>query len=451
MVAFRLLALVLFGVLLAGCSPHKRTLEEAASLRNAGMHRDAFNRYLSIYQADPSVTEALIGLRDAGSVVTSRLFSEVQMLQGQGNFNAALSALDEAERFVNEYKWLELRAPFFAGGMREELLNAIARDNYTKAEDAVRREQWDEAREYLKVARRYNRNMEEIEYLDRIIRVMPDFRKGQKAMELRLYQEAYAYFEKVSLIDADFNGVLERMDECIEQGRIDVTVIPIARKSVELSPTERAMVTSIKQRILEAENPFVRLVARDDLDVLLEEQRNSMSGIFDQSAVIEAGRLIGAEYLILAELLRYDINTQTLRDVRQKGYLGRNILARKVEYREIETKRSYDAVFRFYLVKSETGEVLAAETIPLYEEETLHWAEFEGDHTSLHPGNWNHTGAPSLQDKVFTDQKWTLDRLLAAERNHTPTGGFERRFIELVSVETARKVNEYATDRRIVN
>ncbi len=161
--------------------------------------------------------------------------------------------------------------------------------------------------------------------------------------------------------------------------------------------------------------------------------------------------MIGAEYLILAELLRYDINTQTLRDVRQKGYLGRNILARKVEYREIETKRSYDAVFRFYLVKSETGEVLAAETIPLFEEETLHWAEFEGDHTSLHPGNWNHTGAPSLQDKVFTDQKWTLDRLLAAERNHTPTGGFERRFIELVSVETARKVDEYATDRRIVN
>ncbi len=446
----RLYVLFLLVGILAGCSPHKRTLEEAASLRNAGMHRDAFNRYLSIYQSDPSVTEALIGLRDAGNAVTTRLFSEVQMLQSQGNFNAALTALDDADRFVNEYKWLELRAPFFSGGMREELFASIARESYTKAEDAVRREQWDEAREHLRVARRYNRTMEEVEYLDRVIRVMPDFRRGQKAMELRLYQEAYGFFEKVSMIDADFNGVLELMDECIQKGRINLTVIPITRSNASLSSTERAMVTAIKQRVLEAQNPFIRLVARDDLDILLEEQRNSMSGMFDQSALIEAGRLIGAEYVVVAELLRFDIKTDIVRDIQQKGYLGRNILARKVEYREIESKRSYDAVFRFYLVKSETAEVLAAETIPLYEEESRHWAEFDGDHTSLHPGNWNFPGVPSLQDKVFTDQKWSLDRLLAADRKHTPIGNFERRLIELVSVETARQVNEYATDRRIV-
>ena len=269
-------------------------------------------------------------------------------------------------------------------------------------------------------------------------------------MELRLYQEAYAFFDKVAAIDADFNGVLQLMDECVEKGRINLTIIPITRKSTQLSTTERAMVTAIKQRVLEAGNPFIRLVARDDLDILLEEQRNSMSGIFDQSAVIEAGRLIGAEYVVLAELLRFDVRTETLRDIPQKGYLGRNILARKVEYREIESKRTYDAVFRFYLVKSETAEVLAAETIPLFEEETLHWAEFDGDQASLHPGNWNYPGLPSLQDKVYTDQKWALDRLLAADKAHTPSGDFERRFIEMVSVETARKVNEYATDRRIV-
>lgn len=433
---------------ITACSPHKRTLTEARSLSEAGLQKDAFDRYLAVYQQDPRKTEALIGLRETSRSLVNRYYSEVQMLKGQENYLRALDALADADNFVNQYRWLDLQRPFFADNLREEIHKALGRQNYQLAEDAVRRERWEEATSFLNTARRYDRNMEEIVYLERMIRILPDYRKGEKAMELGLWQEAYVFLERVSQIDADFGNVLGLMDECVERARITATTIHITRSN-EPTATDRSIMTSVKQNILDLKNPFVRLVVRDDLDYLLDEQRASMSGAFDESAVVEAGRLIGANYVILGELLRFDLKTEIISETRQKAYAGRNILARKVEYIERRSRQSLDAVYRYYLVRTETGEVVAAENIPFYSEEELHWAEYNGDHTSLHPGNWNQVGLPSLQDRVYLDQKHLLDRLMNAPRQHSLGNTKEQEFIRLVGEEVAERINAYALERRV--
>lgn len=433
---------------ITACSPHKRTLAEARSLSEAGLQKDAFDRYLAVYQQDPRKTEALIGLRETSRSLVNRYYSEVQMLKGQENYLRALDALADADNFVNQYRWLDLQRPFFADNLREEIHKALGRQNYQLAEDAVRRERWEEATSFLNTARRYDRNMEEIVYLERMIRILPDYRKGEKAMELGLWQEAYVFFERVSQIDADFGNVLGLMDECVERARITATTIHITRSN-EPTATDRSIMTSVKENILDLKNPFVRLVVRDDLDYLLDEQRASMSGAFDESAVVEAGRLIGANYVILGELLRFDLKTEIISETRQKAYAGRNILARKVEYVERRSRQSLDAVYRYYLVRTETGEVVAAENIPFYSEEELHWAEYNGDHTSLHPGNWNQVGLPSLQDRVYLDQKHLLDRLMNAPRQHSLGNTKEQEFIRLVGEEVAERINAYALERRV--
>lgn len=444
----RLCVLIFLVTVVAGCSPHKRTLAEASTLREAGLHKDAFDRYLAVYQQDPRKTEAIIGLRETASTLVNRYYSEVQMLKGQGNHTRALEALRDADGFVSQYRWLDIQRPFFADNLRDEIHKSLAKQNYDLAEDAVRRERWQEATEFLNTARRYDRNMEEITYLERMIRILPDFRKGQKAMELELWQEAYGFLERVSQIDADFGNVLLLMDECVRKARITATTIHITRAD-EPTATDRSIMTSVKQNILDLKNPFVRLVVRDDLDYLLDEQRASMSGAFDESAVVAAGRLIGANYVILGELLRYDLKTEIISETRQKGYAGRNILARKVEYVERRSRQSLDAVYRYYLVRTETGEVVAAENIPFYSDEELHWAEFNGDQTSLHPGNWNQIGAPSLQDRVYLDQKHLLDRLLNAPRQHASGNAKEQEFVRKVGEEVAARINAYALERRV--
>lgn len=432
---------------LVACNSQKKALSEAQSLRAAGMHQMAFDRYYGIYVEAPSDHEAYKGLKETGSYLVNMAYAQVQMLVGQERYEGALKALDDAERFYNQYAWLELQRPFYAETIRQEIHKSIADYNFAQAQDAVHREQWDEARMYLNTARRYNRRKEEIEYLDLMIRILPDYKKGQKAMELKLYQEAYGYFEKVSRIDADFGNVLTLMDECLLNGRITLAVVQLPHHDGPRSQ-DRALVSAVKQAILAQNNPFVRLVSRDDLDYLLQEQRNSMLGTFDERALIEAGKLVGAEYIVLGDLLKYDLETRLTRDQAQKGFTGRNILSKKVEYYERESTLSLEALYRFTLVRAETGEVLAAENITFYEEDVIHWADYMGDHMSLYPGNWNYIGLPSLQDKVHVDLKPGLDRLLKARNRHVPASDFENRFFDRVGAEVGAKISSFAQVRR---
>ncbi len=442
----------LFYVLLASwilvaCNSQKKAIAEAQSLRATGQHQLAFDRFFAIYNAEPTSVEAYRGLKETGGYLVNMAYAQVQMLVGQERYEAALKALDDAERFYNQHTWLELQPPFYAQTIRQEIHQALADTNFALAQDAVQRERWDDARMYLNTARRYDRNKEEIEYLDLMIRILPDYKRGQKAMELKLYQEAYTFFDKVSRIDADFGNVLNLMDECLMLGRITLAVVQLPQQEGARAQ-DRALVSSVKQALLAQNNPFIRLVSRDDLDFLLEEQRNSMMGTFDERALIEAGKLVGAEYIILGDLLKYDIKTTLTRNQAQKAFAGRNVLAKKVEYFEKESTLSLEALYRYTLVRAETGEVLAAENISFYEEDVIHWAEYMGDHVSLHPGNWNFIGLPSLQDKVHFDQKPVLDQLLKARNRHVPVSDFENRFFDQVGSEVAIRVSSFAQERR---
>lgn len=442
-----LLLLFVFSALLA-CNPHKKTLEQASNLRNAGLHNEAYDRYLSVYREDPGNPDALIGLKESATALSNRYFAEVQMLHGQGKHQQGLNKLDEAESFVRSVAWLDVKPPFFAEELRPAIFNALADDFYAQAEAAVRDERWNQATELLKQSRRYNKDKPEITYLDRMIRILPDFRKGEKAFELGLYQEAYSFYDKVASIDADFNGVLQRMNECVLRARMTSTVMHTAPDST-MAPLQRAMTAAVKRSILDGGSPFVRLVTRDDLEYLLLEQRNGMTGAFNESSVIQAGQLIGADYVILGELLSYALVDDPVIELGRKGFAGRNILMQRVIYYEKEARRSLEASYRYYLMKTETGEVLSAENLTFQADSTVRWAEYNGDHLSLHPGNWAHQTAPSLQDKVHHDFKPNLDALLRAPRELPSERELEQRFVEYIGEEVARRVIAYAQERRI--
>jgi hypothetical protein len=48
------------------------------------------------------------------------------------------------------------------------------------------------------------------------------------------------------------------------------------------------------------------LVAREQTDALLEEQQRSLDGIYDERTAARAGQLLGAKYVLMTKLLRYE-------------------------------------------------------------------------------------------------------------------------------------------------
>lgn len=444
------IAFLLLG--LTACQSYKKSLAEAEQYKKAGMFDEAINRYRALYQSKPNRPEAHIRMKSTAEAELNRLYANVRMLKGQGQFEEALRTLDEAEAFSIQYQWLNLKQPFNSGGLLGEIHQGIADRYYRLAEEAVQSERWDEAREYIRKSRKYDRDRQELEYLSLMVEIVPEFKKGMKAKELGLFQEAYYYFERVSKLDADFSNVLQHMQECLDKAAFTATYVHYTPDGNN-SGRDKAIITSVKQEILDLENPFIRLVARDDIDVLIEEQRNSMGGAFDEEAAVEAGKLLGAEYVIVGEILDVSMRQSNLNRTRHKGFAGPTTQSRKVEYDVNARNLTHIVSFRYHLMNAETGEVLAAENIPYSYEDEVRWINYNGDPDMLYPGDWKFRLLGSNIDKVFNnkEEKEEVDRLLRARRQNLSPAELEQRFITFIGEEIAQKIERFANERPMTN
>lgn len=429
-----------------GCNSQKKAMLDAQKYQNSGLHQEAFNKYLAIYQESKS-TDAHIALSGVAQTISNKNFSEAKMLAGSGNWESALVALDKAVEFVMEQQWLGLSMPFYAETLKGECYEAIAAENYRKAEDAAHNERYADSKMYLEKVFRYQPNHEQARYLSKVLSFLSTFKKGVKAMELGLYRDAYFYFEFVAEKDADFGDVLNLLKSCKEKASFTLSYLSVASGLAPKS-LEQGIATSAKQEILNCKNPFIKLVSRDELDLILTEQQNSMAASFDQDQIVEAGKLLGAEYIILGEVISYQSNQQNPVVMNKLGYLGKTRLARKVQYQEVYVDHSFSIIYRYHLVDAETGEVLAAENIPFDYKNKLHYAVYSGDSSSLYPIDPSDTG-DVFQDFVYPSEqgKRVLDDLLKAPRNSLSEAEQLSMFLDFIGNQIATKVDEFALTR----
>jgi hypothetical protein len=211
---------------------------------------------------------------------------------------------------------------------------------------------------------------------------------------------------------------------------------------------ELAIATSAKQQILELKNPFVKLVERDQIDVLLGQQQSLMLPIFDQNHIIDAGKLLGAEYLIVGELIAYENSSPNLTTINKTGILGKTRLGRRVQYKEFIGEAEFTMIYRYHLVNAETGEILAAESIPFSLSQKVHYAVYQGDSSQLYPAEPASTGAV-INDLFYPSEegKAKLDQLLQAPRNVKPEAEILADCFDQISKKIAAKVNEFALSR----
>jgi hypothetical protein len=426
-----------------GCNTQKNAMMDAQKYADSGLYQEAFNKYLSIYQESKS-TDAHIALASVAQTISNKNFSEAQLLAGRGNFESAIDALDKAEAFVFEHQWLGLTMPFYAESLRSDCRSNIAAQYYSKAEEAARNDRYADAKMYLEKVFRNQPNHEEAKYLQRVLSFLPTYKKGLKAMELGLYREAYLYFDVVADKDADFGDVLTLLKECKDKASFTLSYLTLPSQMAPAA-LEQAISTSVKQEILACKNPFIKLVSRDQLDVIISEQQNAMSASFDQNKIVEAGKLLGADFIIVGEVISFNNNQPEPQVVNKMGFLGKTRLARKVQYQEVYVDNSFSIIYRYHLMDAETGEVVAAENIPFNYKNELHYAQYSGDSSNLYPIDPSETG-DVFQDLIYPSEqgKRVLDELLSAPRLRLTEAEQITMFLEFIGHEIADKVNEFA-------
>jgi hypothetical protein len=430
-------------LLIASCNSTRKQLKKAAVLEEGGLRMEAMQEYERIYR-ESGRPEALVGHRRIAQTTLQGMFQSAKMQCMQGNHEAALDSYGDAFAYQQRFRQLELAVPPNAESEVNECKLHYIDFLYTKAERQAQSYEFDEARATIRKIYSVDRDNKKARYLEILCEIIPKYEMGVKAFETGLYRDAYTYLNQVTSIDAAYKDALKLRDEALSKSRLNMAYLHIRSKE-EGTDMQSTISGAIKGAILDLKNPFIRLIERDDLTKIVEEQMLSMGALMDEKSAIAAGKLMGARFIITGQTLSYSISNNNVRSVEKRGFMGPNTDSRKIKYTEYHGTRSLQGTFKFQILDAETGEIFESELIPLNYQMDADWALFggSGDSRNIYPGDWKFQLITSRADYVDLEGKQELDQLFANRSNASSESLLLSQIVSQIATKVARAVNDF--------
>ena len=423
LVSWAFVPLVAF--LLGGCSTYKSQLQDAKHYEEAKMYSKALSIYSELL-VRKETKEALIGKkRVVEAVIRENYDGPIRMLCMQEKIREADQLYSELISFVENNKTLDVKEPV---GLKDFILqskHSYCESIYKQAEGDVLAFKYDDARVKLNLIRNFFEDFPNLDYLESLCVLYPTYYLATKSIDEGRLRDAFKALKKIEAVDPSFRDSKQLLETCLRAGRITVAYVAVDRENVN-NEIEKEMGAHVVQSLLENKDPFLVLLDRDYTSRLLEEQKLGMSGLYDEKFLIQAGKLVGAQYILLGEIIEYSAD-QKLNDYGfKKGYLGKTINDTKVKYRQWNKKFSLQMKYRISMVDAETGETLFNSVYPLNKVNEIDWAEYNGDYKLIYPGSWNweliRTGEDHVDITKYADlQKLFSQKPVGTELNQIRT------------------------------
>jgi len=428
------------------CNPGKKLISEGQAYEKAGMTEPAIERYERAYY-DHGNVEAHIALKRMAESKLSAMVSQARMARMSGQFESAMDKLTEAYHYSkSKAAWGLAPAENLLAEekqVREEFVIYLI----DKATDELYAGNFESARSMVDKAYRFDRNNAKLQYLELMLEIYPNYLLGKKAMDSARYRDAYRYFAKVTDRDPDFKDASTLKEVSVKEAAFTVAFVP-STNSKRDNKLETAIASAVKQEILELKSPFIHLLDRQNLQTLLLEQQNSMDVLFDEALAQKAGKLVGAEYIIIGELLSYENRLSSLKRTEKRGYLGATTKAPKVKYNEAEQHRALNAVYKFAIIKTETGRVFGGGNIPVALEDRVRFAEYQGDYQQLYPGDWKYGLIASSIDKVYSlEEKKALEVRFKSRTEPISAVELEMQMMKFIGMAVAKELEEFVPEK----
>lgn len=302
-------------LLACGCSGTRKQLERAATYEKEGMYNEAYAIYEELHDRRPKEVDAHIGMKRAAQARLDRILAE-----SSGRYLARDMAAGDQERsrailFKQEMdrKGLALQWDGSVDVRRDEAGEEVASTLHRQAENAFEAEHFEEAERLTTEALTLRPGRKETVRLNLLAQLEPRYRRAMAAREQGDMRTAYQDLAWIDERDNRYKDVALLLPEAREKGSFTLAIVPLLNVSlytVKLGGTpgqvEQQLVAQIKQALLGLGDASMILVDRDQTDRFLEEQQRTMSGVFDDNYVVEAGKLLGAEHVLTTRILRFD-------------------------------------------------------------------------------------------------------------------------------------------------
>lgn len=443
--------LVLSGFMLAACSGSKSFSKKAAKLDAGGMYAEAADMYLQSAVRNAKNIDAKIGLKKTGQMLLNDKLSTFFKAFSVGNdkeaaVNAYLNATDYQDRVQRAGVTLEIPDSYAADfkQVKGEYLVQL----YTQGHDLLDRKEYAAAETVFAKIGKLEPGYKDAGSLQQIAFLEPLYLSGKAALAAGQYRKAYADLDRVVAGSTTYKDAAALKQECIAKGRYAIAVLPFTTAGSKRSSVQAATLQAyITSALIDVNDPFIQVVDRDNIQKILDEQRLGMSGVVDESTAVSAGKLMGAQAVIMGTVMDYKEVPGDLRKSTKEGYESYQVKQvdkatdqvsyatryKPVNYTEYYKENKVDLSFSYKLVSLETGQVLLSKVVDRQADDHAWYAAYDGNASALVP---KLNGAVDLNARARRE----LNALLAAPREVRATADLGNGLLRSTSAELAKTV-----------
>ena len=439
------------------CDTPKSLTNKGNKFAEKKLYQEANAQYMKALNKKENFIDAKEGLRSSGQKEVNTYLDDFFKTKNFGDIKAAIyhyRNANKAKSLIESYK-IGINIPISYTNDYNNLVNDYVNNIYTLAMDMLKQENFSESEKLLKEIALLKPGYKDVDNLKNIATFEPIYRKANEFLELEKFRSAYYNYDK---IPDSYQETKQRKKLALESGLFTIAIVEF-QNATRQSGGESAISAFTSNKILNLNNPFVKLVDRTYTQSFINEQIMGLNGQVAQNTNAQAGELIGAKAIITGKLVSFSKQKKPISVNEKKAWAERKVrkynnetekyfyetVYDKIKYKEYIGSNSVQIGFQFQLISTESGEILLTKLINLSLSDEVHFAESNVNFRNIVPGNWRWQSKESPNDIIENSyiQKRALRQLFKNKKNLMTVNDLANNVYQDIATEVSQMVNNY--------
>lgn len=396
-----LYAALLLVLTLSACSGSKHFTKLGAKQEAAGLMSEAAGSYYTALLKKRTNVDAQIGMKKTGQMVLNGMLNEFARAKNFGTNKEAVYSFHAARDYRDRIKMVgvELQMAEFYLTDYEHAKNAYLLELYEQGTQLLEEQKFQEAETRFKEIRGLDPNYKDAAELGDIAYLEPLYNEGKLHFQDKQYRAAHEHFEKVIARKSSYRDARDMRDQCIEKGRFTIAMMPFTNATT--TPGLDARVSAyLLDAMIGIRDPFLRVVDREHMQTIINEQKLQMSGAVDEATAVQVGQIAGAQAILTGTVLSYSNQNGNVRSTVRDGYESYQVKRtndegnvyyetryKPVKYTEFYNSSSVSISFQYKLISLQTGEIIKTDIIERSVRDEVLYARYDGNANDLYPAS----------------------------------------------------------------
>lgn len=387
---------------MTSCNGAKSYVKKAKKMEEAGMIDQAATHFFTALRKKPDNLDALTGMKRTGQIVLSKHLADFDEAVLRNDREAAISSFQKAEAYEKKIASVNVTL-VFPQAKRDQFVavkNAHVEEIYGEATEFLNGLNYDEALTLFERIEELVPGFKDAKALGDYSYCKPKYDLGNNAFDQGHFRTAYESFNNVVNRDANFEDAGARKQEALDAGRYTIALMKFDNGSSRRN-VHTKLSSYVEQKLMNSQDPFLTVVDRESLELILQEQHLELSGL-TSGTELEIGSLLGAKAILKGTVVDCNYNQTSMHHQNKQGYERYRVEAinsegkkyyetkyRQVWYAEYNQSSTVTVTFNLKLISMETGTVLKSETVSATNSDNIRFINYSGNKQMLYPARIN--------------------------------------------------------------